>query len=30
MIDFWGVGYDVAEKMGLLPQLHRVGYKIIV
>jgi 2-polyprenyl-6-methoxyphenol hydroxylase-like FAD-dependent oxidoreductase len=28
MIDFWGVGYDVAEKMGLLPQLHRVGYKI--
>jgi 2-polyprenyl-6-methoxyphenol hydroxylase-like FAD-dependent oxidoreductase len=28
MIDFWGIGYDVAEKMGLLPQLHRVGYKI--
>ncbi len=28
MIDFWGVGYDVAEKMGLVPQLHRAGYKI--
>jgi 2-polyprenyl-6-methoxyphenol hydroxylase-like FAD-dependent oxidoreductase len=28
MIDFWGIGYDVAESMGLLPQLNRAGYKI--
>jgi 2-polyprenyl-6-methoxyphenol hydroxylase-like FAD-dependent oxidoreductase len=28
MIDFWGVGYDVAERMGLLPQLIRDGYRI--
>jgi 2-polyprenyl-6-methoxyphenol hydroxylase-like FAD-dependent oxidoreductase len=26
MIDFWGVGYDVAEIMGLLPQLKRLSY----
>ena len=26
LIDFWGVGYDVAEKMGLLPALHKKGY----
>jgi 2-polyprenyl-6-methoxyphenol hydroxylase-like FAD-dependent oxidoreductase len=28
MIDFWGVGYDVAERMGLRPTLDRVGYHI--
>lgn len=28
LIDFWGVGYDVAERMGLLPRLHEVGYDI--
>ena len=28
MIDFWGVGYDVADRMGLLPALDRVGYRI--
>ena len=28
IIDFWGVGYDVAERMGLLPVLHRVGYRV--
>ncbi|MPZ56699.1 MAG: FAD-binding domain [Rhizobiales bacterium] len=28
MIDFWGVGYDVAEKMGLIPKLKREGYDI--
>jgi 2-polyprenyl-6-methoxyphenol hydroxylase-like FAD-dependent oxidoreductase len=26
MIDFWGVGFDVAEKMNLLPRLRQVGY----
>lgn len=26
MIDFWGIGYDIAEKMGLIPQLRKNGY----
>jgi 2-polyprenyl-6-methoxyphenol hydroxylase-like FAD-dependent oxidoreductase len=28
VIDFWGPGYDVAEKMGLRPGLDSVGYKV--
>ncbi|RDI45358.1 2-polyprenyl-6-methoxyphenol hydroxylase-like FAD-dependent oxidoreductase [Nocardia mexicana] len=28
MIDCWGVGYDVIEKMGLLPNLEDVAYDI--
>jgi 2-polyprenyl-6-methoxyphenol hydroxylase-like FAD-dependent oxidoreductase len=28
VIDFWGVGYDVAEKMGLLPHIHELGYQV--
>jgi 2-polyprenyl-6-methoxyphenol hydroxylase-like FAD-dependent oxidoreductase len=28
MIDFWGVGFDVAERMDLLPALRQVGYFI--
>jgi 2-polyprenyl-6-methoxyphenol hydroxylase-like FAD-dependent oxidoreductase len=28
VIDFWGVGYDVAEKMGLLPALYQKGYLV--
>jgi 2-polyprenyl-6-methoxyphenol hydroxylase-like FAD-dependent oxidoreductase len=28
VIDFWGVGYDVAEKMGILPALHQQGYML--
>lgn len=28
MIDFWGVGYTVAERMGILPQLLEAGYKV--
>ena len=27
-IDFWGVGYDIAEKMGLLPRIHELGYQV--
>ena len=23
-IDFWGVGYDVADRMGLIPEIRRV------
>ena len=26
IIDFWGVGFDVAERMGLLPDIRREGY----
>jgi 2-polyprenyl-6-methoxyphenol hydroxylase-like FAD-dependent oxidoreductase len=28
VIDFWGIGYDVAEKMGLLPQIRDLGYRV--
>jgi len=26
VIDFWGAGLDVADRMGLLPEIHRKGY----
>ena len=26
VIDFWGLGYDIAEKMGLLPDIAHIGY----
>ncbi|MBN9510032.1 MAG: FAD-binding domain [Alphaproteobacteria bacterium] len=26
VIDFWGLGYDVAERMGLRPAVERAGY----
>jgi 2-polyprenyl-6-methoxyphenol hydroxylase-like FAD-dependent oxidoreductase len=28
VIDFWGLGYDVAERMGLLDEINRAGYHI--
>ena len=28
VIDFWGVGYDIAEKMGLIPQIREMGYQV--
>jgi 2-polyprenyl-6-methoxyphenol hydroxylase-like FAD-dependent oxidoreductase len=28
VIDFWGLGYDVAEKMGLLSDIERFGYRM--
>lgn len=28
MIDFWGAGFDVAERMGLLPAIRAHGYSI--
>lgn len=28
VIDFWGVGFDVAERMGLLPDIRREGYAV--
>ena len=28
VVDFWGIGYDIAEKMGLLPQIKAIGYQM--
>jgi 2-polyprenyl-6-methoxyphenol hydroxylase-like FAD-dependent oxidoreductase len=28
IIDFWGLGYDIAERMGLLPDLQGEGYQV--
>src|SRR6516164_3536953 len=26
VIDFWGLGYDIAERMGLITEINRIGY----
>ena len=28
VVDFWGVGYDIAEKMGLIAEIRRLGYQM--
>ncbi|WP_421994211.1 FAD-binding domain [Reyranella sp.] len=28
VIDFWGLGYDIAERMGLRDEIHRLGYSV--
>jgi 2-polyprenyl-6-methoxyphenol hydroxylase-like FAD-dependent oxidoreductase len=28
VIDFWGLGYDIAERMGLIAEINRVGYRV--
>ncbi len=28
IIDFWGAGYDIADRMGLLPEIHSKGYMV--
>jgi len=28
VIDFWGTGFDLAERMNLIPQLQNIGYLI--
>jgi 2-polyprenyl-6-methoxyphenol hydroxylase-like FAD-dependent oxidoreductase len=28
IIDFWGKGYDLADRMGLMPRLEKVGYHV--
>jgi 2-polyprenyl-6-methoxyphenol hydroxylase-like FAD-dependent oxidoreductase len=28
IIDFWGIGYDIAEKMGLIARLRELGYQV--
>lgn len=28
VIDFWGLGYDLAERMGLLAEIRKVGYQV--
>src|SRR5579871_1917392 len=27
VIDFWGAGYDIAERMGIIPELLEKGYR---
>ena len=27
IVDFWGIGYDIAEKMGLIGEIRRLGYQ---
>jgi 2-polyprenyl-6-methoxyphenol hydroxylase-like FAD-dependent oxidoreductase len=28
VIDFWGLGYDIAEKMGLIPRIRELSYQV--
>ena len=28
LVDFWGAGYDIVERMGLLPQVLAAGYRL--
>ncbi|MDE2379283.1 FAD-binding domain [Bradyrhizobium sp.] len=28
VIDFWGLGYDLAERMGLIEEINRIGYHV--
>jgi 2-polyprenyl-6-methoxyphenol hydroxylase-like FAD-dependent oxidoreductase len=28
VIDFWGLGYDVAERMGVITEVNRLGYHV--
>ena len=28
VIDFWGLGYDIADRMGLIEDINRVGYRV--
>jgi 2-polyprenyl-6-methoxyphenol hydroxylase-like FAD-dependent oxidoreductase len=28
VIDFWGLGYDIAERRGMIAEITRVGYKV--
>lgn len=28
VIDFWGIGYDIVEKMGVIAEIRRLGYQV--
>ncbi len=28
IIDFWGIGYDIAERMGLIDEIRTLGYQV--
>jgi 2-polyprenyl-6-methoxyphenol hydroxylase-like FAD-dependent oxidoreductase len=28
VVDFWGIGYDIAEKMGVIPRIRELGYQM--
>src|SRR6185312_13891541 len=29
VVDFWGAGFDVAERMGIVPELRRSGFHLV-
>ena len=28
VVDFWGIGYDIVEKMGLIAEIRHLGYQV--
>jgi hypothetical protein len=28
VVDFWGLGYDIAERMGLISEINCIGYHV--
>ena len=28
IIDFWGIGYDIAQKMGVIDEIRALGYQV--
>jgi 2-polyprenyl-6-methoxyphenol hydroxylase-like FAD-dependent oxidoreductase len=28
LVDFWGIGYDIAEEMGMIDEIRRLGYQV--
>lgn len=28
IVDFWGVGYDIAERMGVIDAIRAIGYQV--
>lgn len=28
IVDFWGIGYDIAERMGIIPEIRERGYQV--
>jgi 2-polyprenyl-6-methoxyphenol hydroxylase-like FAD-dependent oxidoreductase len=28
VVDFWGIGYDIADRMGLIPNIRKLGYQV--
>jgi hypothetical protein len=28
VIDFWGLGFDISDRMGMVTEINRVGYNV--